>query len=97
MTLVSLLTRPITLIAGLSIALVGIGMVSPHHARRTFPSIVTSTNVVQVTPTQTSSARATQTTGTAPVIYTPPATTSSRHYSLPASLRGDGGDKHNDD
>ncbi len=100
----TLLARPITSILGLCITLFGIGMISPSHAQqtsiraytapissaRTMPFTKTAT---KITPKNTSTKVPTTAISKNSAIFT--STPILKHYSVPASLRGDGGDESN--
>ncbi|HEC93795.1 MAG TPA: hypothetical protein ENI56_00240 [Candidatus Kaiserbacteria bacterium] len=101
-----LFTRPATYIVGLCIVLFGIGAVSPNRPERTFVGAPVKTNTVAPTPiisnvsrntkTNTRTAKTTSATkNTSTIQVVPnvlPSTISSRHYSVPQSIRNRGDD-----
>ncbi len=101
MTLHILLTRPIIPVIILIFILAGIGTITPNrasqipiniytaHATR-IPSPVQVRTTTQITPMVPTN---TQTLPKSTTVTTVPAATSSKHYSVPSSLRGDGGER----
>ncbi len=94
-----LLSHPITPIIALTVALAGMGSVAPEHNAQTSVNAYTL-----YTPPTITTSTSTLPTATHIIITTPaaparvpspaiiPAATSSRHYSVPASLRGESGE-----
>ncbi len=104
MTTHALLIHPLTYIVGLCLVLVGIGAVSPSYAAHTPINIYAAPAPrSQAQATQTTRAvqnkQVTNSTGASNAARTttiPPKISpraSSKHYSVPASLRGDGGER----
>ncbi len=99
-----LLSHPITPIIALIVALAGMSAVTPERNERTFVNTYgtyTQTATTSTKALSTSSAHIIITTPVSPArVLSPaiiPAATSSRHYSVPASLRGESGEGQYDD
>ncbi len=94
-----LLSHPITPIIALTVALAGMSALTPERNERTFVNTYSAYTQIATTSTKvlpTTAAHIFITTPAAPArVPSPaiiPAATSSRHYSVPASLRGESGE-----